>query len=158
MQSAPSVVYPVGRSVFYGVVIATLGFCAGAGLLWGWWSARQAAPDHVLSVRWLLGGLCWLGWVVFARWSWLRQPVGALRWDPQAPAKSLDGPAGAWFWLAGPGHVPPLVVEPKMVFDWQGWCLLHLPNASLHGRWLWLARGQDPTRWDDVRRALVALR
>lgn len=149
MRNAPSVSYPVGRSVFYAGLLAGCGSLSLALVIW-------VAP----SVGWQTavgGSILWIAWALLAFASWLRAPVGRLRWDALAmhPGALLQSP-GAWSWqsAAYQDGVPLLKVE--RVQDLQRWILLRLHNPDGARSWVWVERARYPAKWDDLRRAVVA--
>lgn len=153
MRNAPSVTFPVGRCRFYALMLALLG-AGGLAVLGAWWAGADAAP------RWqgVLGGAVWMGWLAFAGWSWLHSPVGQLTWDASALSADRSARPGAWLWrpASSPEGTPLHRVE--QVLDLQARMLLRLHHADARSRWVWVARAQDPVRWCDLRRALVASR
>jgi hypothetical protein len=155
MRNAPSVVYPVGRSAFYGRVLVLLG--ALSLLTWFGWGATQLWAFHQLGV-WLAGIVAWSTWVAWVWRSWRRTPVGQLRWDAQA--SRVDDPlrVGAWRWCRAVAEdgVPLLAVE--LALDLQTRALLRLRGADASSRWVWVERSGDASRWNDLRRALVRAR
>lgn len=151
MHSAPSVTYPVGRSVF----LARLSFgIAGLGLLavalcvvYGAWS-----PAALL-------GLAWCGWAVVAWRSWTRQAQGHLVWRASGDQRrDADSPAGggAWSWSSAAYQEGVGLRRVERVYDLQVWVLLCLHNPDGARTWVWAERRSDPLRWDDLRRALCA--
>lgn len=157
MQNAPSVDYPVGRSVFWAGLLCLLGL---AGLLcqvmWWWWLGPQQRADPVQQGL-LAGGLVLCGgWAAWARLAWLRTPVGRLRWDAQAPAARDGQPPGAWRWFSAafPDGAP--LVGVTVMLDLQSRVLLRLADPGGRLRWVWAERGRDPLHWRGLRRALAA--
>ena len=152
MHGAPSVMFPVGRCVWYGaafVVLALLGaFALGA---WWWLDGRQG------GVPWLglAGAMLWLMWVCFAAWTWRHAPTGHLRWSA-SEGRSPEVTRGTWHWhsVACPEGTALRGVE--RVLDLQVVVLLRLHNADALARWIWVERVQDPERWSVLRRALVS--
>lgn len=139
LHSAPSVIYPLGRSRFLGWLL---------GLAWGvtalvtgaWW-VSAAAADHRpwlgLTALLLAGGVMALGWQ--------RSPVGQLSWDGQHWAWESAG-------YLGGGTLAP----PQVVLDLQSAVLLRLDNRAGASWWLWAERTTLPPRWLDLRRAIYA--
>lgn len=158
MQNAPSVDYPVGRSLFWAGLLCLLGL---AGVLCQvlWW--RLLGPQQrsgLLHQVLLAGGLLLCGgWAAWARLAWLRAPVGRLRWDALAPAAGEGGrSAGAWRWfsVAFPDGAP--LMDVSVVLDLQSRVLLRLADPGGRLRWVWAERDRDPPRWPGLRRALAA--
>jgi len=136
MHAAPSVTYPVGRSLFAG---GLYGLAAAAGVAVAVvWSAQADAPGwrQALALASVLacGG--------FALRAWWRSPSGVLRWD-----------GSGWSWEEGgcvaPGH-------PETALDLQNRLLLRWRPGSGRVRWLWLERARAPAHWDALRRAVYS--
>jgi hypothetical protein len=149
MRSAPSVTYPVGRSVLLLRLLVVVGMLG--------MSAFGLAFVYGLG-RWtLVGGLAWVVWVVSATRAWHRQPQGRLAWTvamerPVEPA--LRAVAGSWSWFSA-AYVGGVVLQRvERVHDLQAWMLLRLYNPDGARTWIWVERESDPDRWDDLRRAL----
>jgi toxin CptA len=135
MHGAPSVSYPVGRSLLAGSLLLAawlLGLVACT--VWAWQGA-SASRLAVAAAACLAAG-AWTGW-----W-WHRQPSGLLAWD-----------AGAWSWSAGGPEVESGSV--KVQLDLQSLLLLRF-TAQGDGRWLWVERARLPGRWDALRRAVYS--
>jgi len=153
MRHAPSVRYPVGRSLGYGLLL--LGIAGLVLLIWG-----VAVMHHGLSgPRAVAGGLLCVLWALFALVSWRRMPVGELHWDAHAPQPgAADGWAasGAWIWrsAAYPQGVPLRQAQVR----WDGQCrlLLRLSQAAGAGWWVWAEQQTDEPCWDAFRQALIA--
>ncbi|OOG38432.1 hypothetical protein [Polaromonas sp. A23] len=136
MHSAPSVVYPLGRSFVQGLTL--LGFwLAGALVLGFWWAITPGAGWRLWFTLTVL-----LGSGMAAAWRWKNSPAGQLCWDGQV-----------WRWqsqayLAGmPGR------QLTVALDLQRTMLLRLENQDHTPLWLWAARSAMPERWLDLRRA-----
>lgn len=166
MRNAPSVVFPVGRCVFYAGLLCGLAALGLLVLLLWWWpgfvAVAQAPAPTALAAGWL-GALLWLGWAVFAWRSWLHAPVGWLQWDDQGlPVGASDadqsaGPVrkGVWRWYReGSADGAPLQ-RVERTLDLQNRMLLRLRNPDGAHRWLWVERCSNPAGWNDLRRALV---
>ena len=156
MQSAPSVVYPVGRSVFYRNLILAVGGAVGAMLSLGWVVAWVAAPWSVRHGLWALGAALWAVW--FAR-AWRHSavaPGGELHWDARAMPVKLGDLPGAWYWRWADSKHEPVPLRVVLVLDWQERVLVRTKGLPLVARWLWLERSACSARWDDLRRALTA--
>jgi len=137
MHSAPPVVYPLGRSFFYGLSLLGL-WVAGAWVLVLWWRTAQDA-----GWRWwgTLAALVSAGCA--AGWGWKNSPVGQLRWDSQV-----------WQW-EGRGPLSDATgLQLAVVLDFQRSMLLRLESPDHAPLWLWASRGAMPERWLDLRRAV----
>lgn len=149
MHSAPSVVFPVGRCIWYGVmfaVLAVLGVCAlGA---WWWLSGWRYGSGFA-------GALLWTTWACFAAWTWRHAPVGQLRWN--GPSRHGDDVSmGSWYWHSAACPEGAVLRRVERVLDLQVVALLRLHNADALARWVWVERARDPARWMRLRRALVS--
>lgn len=156
MQSAPSVVYPVGHSVFYRNLILAVGGVVGALLLMGWVGAWAAAPWSVRHGLWALGAALWAAWAARAWRDSAAAQAGALHWDARAMPAKLDGLPGAWFWRWPDPRKEPVPLRVVLVLDCQERMLVRTKGLPLVARWLWLERAACSARWDDLRRALTA--
>ncbi len=156
MQNAPSVVYPVGRCVFYALLLAIIGLLSAAvGTLFLLGFAQRS--DH--SWRWapvLAWVLLWMVWVAVAVTSWLRSLQGTLKWD--ANMVRDEGGAGAWLWSDLSSSEPLALSKVERVLDLQNKILLRFRSVSTGQRWIWVERSGHPARWNDLRRALVSSR
>lgn len=137
MHSAPPVVYPLGRSSFYG--LSLLGFWfAGAWVLALWWRTAQ-------DVGWRLWGA--LAALMFAGlaagWGWKNSPIGQLHWDGQV-----------WQWEGQSGRSAETLLQLAVVLDFQRTMLLRLENQDQARLWLWASRDVMPEKWLDLRRAV----
>lgn len=152
MHSAPSVMFPVGRCIWYGValgVLACMGACAlGA---WFWFDARQGHP------LWpgVVGSMVWLVWMVFATLTWFNAPAGHLKWS-SAHLVGRDMPTGAWHWHGAACPEGAELRSVECVLDLQVAVLLRLQDAHAQTHWIWAERGRDPARWNSLRRAMMA--
>jgi toxin CptA len=168
MRNAPSVMFPVGRCRFYAVLLVSLGVLALAVLLLACWPllspgegrlVAAATPTDVLAG--VFGILLWLGWGAFALASWRRSPVGQLQWDahsspqPGAPAPEK---AGVWRWHSTAYRDGTPLQQVHLALDLQSRMLLRLRNTDAVHSWVWVEQRRDPSRWSDLRRALVATR
>lgn len=135
MHNAPSVSYPVGRSLLAG------GLAAGLWLLGGLVTVHWVVQSQVSGWRLATASIVLALTALAAGWNWRSMPRGTLAWDGQS-----------WAW-SGAGQTDSGTVEVRL--DLQNWLLLHfgLPGAS---RWLWLERSRCPERWDDLRRAVYS--
>jgi hypothetical protein len=137
MHSAPSVSYPVGRSV---VLAGLLAAAAALGMV-----AVFAGVAYLSWAGAATAGLAWCGWVASSLWAWGRQPHGQLSWR-----------AGTWSWVSEAYREGVGLLRVERVYDLQGAILLRLHNADGARTWVWVERRGDPARWHDLRRALIA--
>ena len=156
MQNAPSVIYPVGHSAFYRSSLVVLG--AAALLLFGigWFTSWASSPWRTSHLLWAGGLGVWLIWVSLV---WFLQPVkpkGFLHWNAQAIPVGQEDRPGAWMWRWEDAIRSPAAVRIVLVLDGQSRILLRLHGLPSLGRWMWLERAYDPSRWDDLRRAVTA--
>jgi len=136
MHSAPAVSYPVGRSSFYGAVLAGL-HGLGACVLIAWVMAADTPRlGHVL------GGLLCLSSLAVAGWSWRHVPNGTLTWDGQH-----------WIWTQDDLSRP---VTPRVTLDLQHLMLMQLCSSDAPPLWVWLERSAAPARWRACRRCVFA--
>ena len=151
MRSAPSVTYPVGRSVLFRRLLLVVGALGVAALVLafvfglGWWV--------------LAGGLAWVIWGMTAMRTWQRQPLGRLAWVPStehAVDPALRTVVGHWSWSSAAYLGGVVLQRVERVHDLQAWMLLRLYNPDGARTWVWVERGSDPDRWDALRRALWA--
>lgn len=149
MHNAPSVTYPVGRSVWYArlmggvAVLGLLGVVLGG--VYGSWRAA------------LVCGPVWGLWLAAALWARRRLPQGKLSWLPDRVEP--DGPLGApgvWSWASGAYRQGVALKRVERVYDLQRAVLLRLHNPDGACTWIWVERSTEPGRWLDLRRALVA--
>ena len=158
MHNAPSVSYPVGRCVFYGWALIGLGASG-----WAAFASMQAMVAFGLAAPLTLaqtvGGVVLCGsWAVVAAWHWHQSVQGRLHWDAAgAPRVRKDSP-GLWRWQANGRVRSADLAEVITVLDLQSRCLLRARREDGGAHWLWVECVQDPDRWDDLRRALVAAR
>jgi hypothetical protein len=140
MYNAPSVAYPVGRCAFerwlyIAFMIATCG-------VWFAWAIVQ--PRSV----WLFVGLsCVLGAALWGR-RVLQLSLATLYWN-----------GGVWLLHEeNSKHGSDQLGQPHVCMDFQHILLLRWqPLSKPHNvvtRWLWLNRSTQPTRWQDLRRAV----
>ena len=91
MQSAPSVVYPVGRSAYMGWMCAILALAI---LLVALLAGFTMNPSPAAWLALLLPWLVWCGWA----WrQWRRAPGGWLHWQALGHGKP-GAPTGIWRW------------------------------------------------------------
>ena len=139
MHSAPSVLYPLGRSRFLGCLLL-VGWLIAVGVTVGWWQASAAA-----DWRPLVGCAALLIAALAMVTGWRRAPVGRLQWDGQRWRWE------SWVYRSGTALEPPVVV-----LDLQFALLLRLNNQAGAVWWLWAERSASPARWLDLRRAVYA--
>jgi toxin CptA len=141
MHTAPSVLYPLGRSRFLGSLLL-VGWLIAAGVTVCWWQASAVA-----DWRPLLGCVAMLiaAWVMAT--GWCRAPVGRLQWDGQR-----------WRWESLVYRSGTALEPPVVVLDVQFALLLRLDNQAGAVWWLWAERSASPARWFDLRRAVHAKR
>ncbi len=136
MHSAPAVSYPVGRCHIQAWLTGALwGLGALVCALWILAAGQVAWPQALALLVWAAGGM--LAWR-----DWQRAPAGTLRWDGQQ-----------WAWLSPADSQAGSV---QQALDAQRWLLLTFHPQGGRPRWLWLTQEADPTRWQALRRALVA--
>jgi hypothetical protein len=135
MHAAPSVSYPVGRSLF---AAGACGLAALAGL------AAVAAWSLLVpfGLRQVAAFAVVLACVSLASHAWLHAPVGILHWD-----------GGAWAWEEGGATG---AGRPEVALDLQSRLLLRWRGDGGGTRWLWLARTSAPSHWDALRRAVYS--
>jgi hypothetical protein len=137
MHSAPSVVYPLGRSLVQGLTL--LGFwLVGVVVLGLWWATAQATDWRLWFTLAVL-----LGAGMAAAWSWKNSPAGQLCWDGQV-----------WRWESHAGLSGLPGQQLTVALDLQHAMLLRLENQNRSPLWLWAARSAMPERWLDLRRAV----
>ena len=135
MHNAPSVSYPVGRSLLAGGIVAAL-WLLGVLVTAQWMLQSQVSGWRpVLAVAVLALGAAAAGW------NWWIMPRGTLAWDRQS-----------WTWTAA-GVTDLGAVE--VCLDLQQCLLLHFRSQPA-SRWLWLERSHCVGRWDDLRRAVYS--
>jgi hypothetical protein len=156
MQNAPSVIYPLGHSVFYSRALVLLGAVSVALIALGWWISWMNSPWTTAHGLWASGLLVWALWAVL---TWRRLPLapaGALHWSTQAAPADLNSHAGAWVWRWDDPVRVPVPVRVVPVLDLQERLLLRIHGLPAVGRWMWFERRACPQHWDDFRRALTA--
>ncbi|MET0310692.1 MAG: hypothetical protein ABW051_01450 [Burkholderiaceae bacterium] len=135
MQSAPSVSYPVGRSLLTAVLPASLwlgGALAAA--------AFAVAPSAPLAMRVAVASAA-LGAGLIAALAWRDSPRGLLHWD--GLEWRLEGEGAA---CCGPATVG---------LDLQRLMLLRVGSAR-GARWAWAEARMQPYTWGDFRRAVYS--
>lgn len=140
MHSAPSVIYPVGRSRLIGLLVLS---GAASGVVAAALAAQQAG-----SLRWT--GIIGLGIAIAAGiWAgvrWWRTSAGHLSWDGQDWAWSTDVASDRT--AVSPGLL--------LCLDLQAVILLRQPLGWGASRWFWLERWRFPQRWSALRRAVYS--
>ncbi|TFY96506.1 hypothetical protein [Ramlibacter rhizophilus] len=137
MRSAPSVTYPVGRSLWCAGVLAGVWLLALANLVL--WMLLGPAP----GARQALVALVLLACVPLSLHAWRTQLRGELDWD-----------GAAWHLRTGGDPVP---IRLDRVWDAQRWMVLRWrgpEGQSGSTRWVWLAQGLDTEVWQAFRRAV----
>lgn len=135
MHHAPSVDFPVGRSLWVGAMLLIAG---GSGLVVSLvWAAQGKTPGfwQIAAVMLALALFAW------AALDWLRTPVGVLSWDGRQ-----------WRWTGG----PPGAGLVRVCLDLQGLLLLQWQADDASSAWLWLESRCSPGRWSDLRRAVYS--
>ena len=158
MFNAPSVSYPVGRCAFYGWMLVGLGvsgWVAFAGVQAMVYLERAASLTLVQTV---LGLLLCAGWAGVAAWHWRQSSQGLLHWDAAGAPLARETAAGLWRWQPVGRVRSADLAQVVTVLDLQSRCLLRARRQDGGSHWLWVERAQDPDRWEDLRRALVASR
>jgi toxin CptA len=140
MHSAPSVIYPVGRSRLTGLLV--LG-SAVTGV-----AAATLAAVQAGSLQWI--GVIGLATAILAAtWAcvrWWRTPAGHLSWDGRGWTWSPDA-------MSDRNAVP---VGLLVCLDLQAVLLLRQPLEWGTSRWFWLERSRFPLRWSALRRAVYS--
>lgn len=134
MHDAPSVSYPVGRSLWAGTLAASLWLCGLAGALL--WAAQPQVTFWRLALAWTAVAVAG----VVALRTWWRAPRGVLAWDGSGWTWTPDGGQG----VSG---------EVQVALDVQRLLLVRFRAAGAGG-WFWLERGGE--RWDELRRAVYS--
>jgi len=136
MRSAPSVIYPVGRSRLAGGLLLGL-WLLGAGAAAAWCSQAALAPWQ--------GALLAAALATAAGGAMRAARLGAgmrLRWDGRE-------------WRIE-GRAAPGTGEAVVHLDFQSLLLVRLRRAGAPSAWMWAERAADPARWPALRRALYA--
>ncbi|MDP3708691.1 MAG: hypothetical protein Q8R56_11495 [Polaromonas sp.] len=140
-HSAPSVVYPLGRSHFLAWLLLGL-WLAGLLLVLLWFYLTRQ-----LDWRMALAFAAILGAGGAARANWANAPVGQLAWDGEV-----------WRWESASYQTGIAGYELSVIADFQRLLLLRLENQAHARLWLWMARSAMPERWLDLRRAVYSPR
>lgn len=135
MHGPPAVSFPVGRSRWHAVALASAMIPAVLAWPWFWLAAGIEFSPAAISAHVLLV----LAVGVFAMRAWYRSPEGRLRWDGER-----------WWWS------DVAVQTLRTTLDAQAMVLVALRLEDSRPVWLWLERAQGtPQAWRSLRRALV---
>jgi hypothetical protein len=140
-HSAPSVVYPLGRSRFLAGILSSL-WCAGVLLAVFWFYATRQVDWRMALVLAALAAAA-----AAARSSWTHSPIGQLAWDGEA-----------WRWESAGYQTGVAGYELSVIADFQRAMLLRLENHAHARLWLWVDQSAMPQRWLDLRRAVYSPR
>jgi hypothetical protein len=140
-HSAPSVVYPLGRSRLLAWILSGM-WCAGLLVAVLWFYATR----H-LDWRTALVFAALVGAAAATRSSWTHSPIGQLAWDGEA-----------WRWESASYQTGIAGYELSVIADFQRFMLLRLENHAHARLWLWVDRSAMPQRWLDLRRAVYSPR
>lgn len=133
MRSAPSVVYPVGRSHWYGRCLLVLGMLGSLGSLWA------------------------VVWGLWALWTWRKSPEGLLVWAPVESETGQTREWGGWSWQPLGSRSIAQACQVVACLDLQSRQLLQLRVAG-EVHWVWVEAERAPIHWKALRRALVSSR
>jgi hypothetical protein len=158
MYNAPSVSYPVGRCAFYGWGLVGLG--AAGWVAFGAMQAMAAMGRSAPLTVWqtVVGVALCAAWAGMAAWHWHRSLQGRLHWDALGTSRVREASPGLWRWQPAGRVRGKDLIQVITVLDLQSRCLLRVRCSDGGAYWLWVECAQDPDRWDDLRRALVAAR
>jgi hypothetical protein len=165
MRNAPSVILPVGRSL-WGRAAAAVPVAASGLALVAWaiamprpWSSAALAQAFMLALTWIVAAV--VAWRHAAR-----APTGVLRWEgrgrDRAREAAAEGESTGWTWWADGSECGEVPVRPAVMIDLQQLLVVRLEpvEAGQAGRracaWLWLTPEDDPARWWALRRGLYA--
>jgi toxin CptA len=139
LHSAPSVVYPLGRSRFQAQLVMAV-WLLGVLVTGVWWLLLP-------RLDWRLGlGVAAVAAAGLAALSgWKNSPSGQLRWDGQI-----------WRWESHGYQAGEATHEVAVLADFQQVMLLRVENQAHASLWLWAERKAFPERWMDLRRAVYA--
>jgi toxin CptA len=135
MHNAPSVSYPVGRSLVAGALAAA------AWLLGALACVQWTVQSQVSGWRLGAAGIALAAAALVSARNWQAMPRGILGWDGQS-----------WTWT-GAGKTDIGTVE--VCLDVQQCLLVHFRGRAV-SHWLWLERAHCAERWDDLRRAVYS--
>lgn len=150
MRCAPSVIYPVGRSSFYGVVLVILG--AGSLILllaWGWESRL------LVQWPWWMALFAWASWAGWSIRAWRSSPEGELEWDALVAPPAGAATSGSWLWYRAGLSAPPTDCQVRVMADWYQGMVLKVSPRGGPSLWVWAEQRRDEPGWPDFRRALV---
>lgn len=152
MHNAPSVMFPVGRCIWYGLALAILALIGACALgAWFWFDApHERAPWPGLA-----GMALWLAWATLAVRAWRQAPMGRLSWNASERGDA-HARNGAWYWHSATSPEGTALRGVERVLDLQVFALLRLHEADAFTHWVWVERARDPARWNALRRALVS--
>ena len=139
MHTAPSVSYPVGRSAFAGVLLATIG---SLGLLA---AAAWSIQSPVFTWRQATAFLAVAASGLLAARGWLAAPSGLLHWD-----------GVGWQWQRAGTAQGGQAGQAEVALDLQARMLLRFRAEEGGVHWFWLERKSDASHWDALRRAVYS--
>jgi len=146
MRNAPSVIHPVGRPFFLGLVLVCLALAALAVIAVWVLTPVEAQRGRPVLVAALVACALWGAWAAV---GWWRSPEGRLEW--RGRGTHAAGVAGGWFWHGAAPQPRPLHRVPEVVLDLQRAVLVRLDD-----QWIWLEARHGATSWWGLRRALLA--
>ena len=135
MHNAPSVSYPVGRSLVAGL-LALAAWLLGALAI-----AQWTAQSQVHGWRLAVAAFALMATALVCAWNWRQMPRGTLEWDGQC-----------WRWKGSAADDAGTV---EVCLDLQRFLLVRWQGEAKH-HWLWLERARHPERWDGLRRAVYS--
>ena len=135
MHNAPSVSYPVGRSLVAG------GFAAVAWSLGAWATVQWSLQSQVDAWLLAMAVVVLVAVALISGRQWWVMPRGELGWDGQS-----------WIWSAAGA---PDCGTVAVCVDLQQCMLLHW-RGPVGKRWIWLERAHCPECWDALRRAVYS--
>ena len=139
MYSAPSVSFPVGRSLFLAGLLLFIWLLGGIAVFLGS-TAMEGLRWAGLWLAWLTSGACAAHW-------WHRLQMATIHWDGQT-----------WLLKETQSEV---AGDVSVRLDLQAAILLRLQSVDSGRRvtrWAWAEARSDQRRWGDLRRALYAPR
>lgn len=144
MRHAPSVGYPVGRSVFWCACLCLMGLLMALVLVLTW----SRLPGGVALANATAQAAWWLWVLRVVR----RSPTGRLVFQGAAgtaPAGGVD-----WAWSEGRADREEPLTPPVVVVDLGTRLLLNLAGRPGGPRWAWVEASSSPGDWLALRRAL----